>query len=248
MRAALHGEPASKIGEWQPCSDVLYYRLDTAYLVPVHEQLIMEGRCSAYSGGVTGLLCHAHNWSRGAGCWRPGSGDLGGQGDSHRQWYCGRGVLGACMPAVVQASGEWYQGFGLLVLVLYHSSTDLQAAHWTTGCLNYVFRPTCYAPLTPLPEGLRALLYSGDHDMVVPHTGTRMWLYDEQDRFGGPTGPLQPWFMDGQVSHVLLRVTSVPQLVAYNAFPRGASASSGTHSGFCGATPASRNQRTSVHC
>ncbi len=44
VRAALHAEPVSKIGEWQPCSDVLYYRLDTAYLVPVHEQLIMEGR------------------------------------------------------------------------------------------------------------------------------------------------------------------------------------------------------------
>lgn len=50
-----------------------------------------------------------------------------------------------------------------------------------------------------LPLGLRALVYSGDHDMVVPHTGTRTWVYDKAE-LGSTDGPLRVWMLDGQVS------------------------------------------------
>ncbi|PNH08557.1 Serine carboxypeptidase 1 [Tetrabaena socialis] len=91
VRSALHAAPASVIGGWQPCSDELYYRLDTAELVPMHERLVAAG--------------------------------------------------------------------------------------------------------------LRVMVYSGDHDMVVPHTGTRAWLYGmAAKRLGGPEGPLRAWLMDGQVA------------------------------------------------
>ncbi|KAG2482612.1 hypothetical protein HYH03_018456 [Edaphochlamys debaryana] len=48
-------------------------------------------------------------------------------------------------------------------------------------------------------EGLRVLVYSGDHDMVVPHIGTRTWLYDKAD-LGGREEPLRTWRMKGQVA------------------------------------------------
>ncbi|EFJ44699.1 hypothetical protein VOLCADRAFT_118648 [Volvox carteri f. nagariensis] len=89
VRSALHAAPWSVIGGWQPCSDVLYYRLDTMDLVSVHEELVREG--------------------------------------------------------------------------------------------------------------LRALVYSGDHDMVVPHTGTRTWLYDKAN-LGRTDGPLRPWMLHGQIA------------------------------------------------
>ncbi|GIL92089.1 hypothetical protein Vretifemale_19576, partial [Volvox reticuliferus] len=89
VRSALRAAPFSVVGEWQPCSDVLYYRLDTMDLVPVHEDLVRQG--------------------------------------------------------------------------------------------------------------LRALVYSGDHDMVVPHTGTRKWLYDKA-KLGSTDGPLRPWMLHGQIA------------------------------------------------
>ena len=42
------------------------------------------------------------------------------------------------------------------------------------------------------------LVYSGDHDMVVPHTGTRAWLYDIA-QLGGAEEPLRAWMLNGQV-------------------------------------------------
>ncbi|KAG2450264.1 hypothetical protein HYH02_004775 [Chlamydomonas schloesseri] len=96
VRAALHAAPLSVLPDWQPCSDVLYYAMDTADLVPTHVRL--AGR-----------------------------------------------------------------------------------------------------------EGLRVLVYSGDHDMVVPHTGTTAWLYGRASgggggRLGRPDGPLRPWTYKGQVA------------------------------------------------
>lgn len=65
---------------------------------------------------------------------------------------------------------------------------------------------TCNAPVSccPVPQrpfamlcaGLRALLYSGDHDFVVPFTGTRAWIYSMQlpvER------PYAAWTIEGQV-------------------------------------------------
>ncbi|GIL61913.1 hypothetical protein Vafri_16287 [Volvox africanus] len=97
VRAALRAAPFSVIGEWQPCSDVLYYRLDTMNLVPVHEDLVRQG--------------------------------------------------------------------------------------------------------------LRALVYSGDHDMVVPHTGTRKWVYDKAD-LGSTDGPLRPWMLHGQIAGFTARFSA----------------------------------------
>ena len=44
--------------------------------------------------------------------------------------------------------------------------------------------------------GLRGLVYSGDHDMVVPHTGTRKWVFGLPHKTKEPFGP---WMIDGQV-------------------------------------------------
>lgn len=64
--------------------------------------------------------------------------------------------------------------------------------------------PRPFRPPRP-PSGLRVLVYSGDHDMVVPHTGTTAWLYGRasgggRGRLGRPDGPLRPWALGGQVA------------------------------------------------
>ncbi|KAG2482615.1 hypothetical protein HYH03_018458 [Edaphochlamys debaryana] len=70
-------------------------------------------------------------------------------------------------------------------------------------CSDIVHYDMVKADMAPLHEalvreGLRALVYTGDHDMVVPHTGTRAWLFDKAD-LGGVEQPLRPWLMGGQV-------------------------------------------------
>lgn len=61
--------------------------------------------------------------------------------------------------------------------------------------------PNSAGSMVPVHErlqhhGLRALIYSGDHDYVVPFTGTRAWLHSlgraHRHRW-------QAWTMDGQV-------------------------------------------------
>lgn len=50
-----------------------------------------------------------------------------------------------------------------------------------------------------LKAGLRVLVYSGDHDMVIPHTGSREWVW----ALGLPQdAPLLPWKLNGQVRPV----------------------------------------------
>lgn len=61
------------------------------------------------------------------------------------------------------------------------------------------------------PTGLRALIYSGDHDLCVPHTGSEAWTAamhksDSQEcqadvdddntltKCDGVTNPWQPWY------------------------------------------------------
>ncbi|GIM11442.1 hypothetical protein Vretimale_14915 [Volvox reticuliferus] len=68
--------------------------------------------------------------------------------------------------------------------------------------LDWLNRAEVRAALRAAPfsvVGLRALVYSGDHDMVVPHTGTRKWLYDKA-KLGSTDGPLRPWMLHGQIA------------------------------------------------
>ncbi|XP_070043419.1 serine carboxypeptidase-like 18 isoform X4 [Nicotiana tomentosiformis] len=48
-----------------------------------------------------------------------------------------------------------------------------------------------------ISKSCRALIYSGDHDMVVPHSSTEEWI----DSLKLPiTDDWEPWFVDGQVA------------------------------------------------
>ncbi|MEW5301933.1 MAG: hypothetical protein WDW36_004757 [Sanguina aurantia] len=64
--------------------------------------------------------------------------------------------------------------------------------------LNYALDTAAMQPwhLDLQDMGMQALLYSGDHDMVVPFTGTRKWV----DAMGlKQLQPYKPWFIDHQI-------------------------------------------------
>jgi len=64
--------------------------------------------------------------------------------------------------------------------------------HYRTGPVSMT---ALHAQL--VERGLRALVYSGDHDFVVPFTSTRDWVY----RLGlRQEQPYKPWTVDGQVA------------------------------------------------
>lgn len=71
-------------------------------------------------------------------------------------------------------------------------------------CSDYLLYRLDTVALAPTHErllaaGLRGLVYSGDHDMIVPHTGTRRWVFGlpGHDKLHGQFGP---WTIDGQIA------------------------------------------------
>ncbi|OWM79154.1 hypothetical protein CDL15_Pgr003325 [Punica granatum] len=48
-----------------------------------------------------------------------------------------------------------------------------------------------------IKDGYRALVYSGDHDMLIPHTGTEGWIYSFNMTV---VDDWRPWFVDGQIA------------------------------------------------
>jgi serine carboxypeptidase-like clade 1 len=46
-------------------------------------------------------------------------------------------------------------------------------------------------------KGYRSLVYSGDHDMVVPYIGTQSWI---RSLNFSVVDDWRPWYVDGQVA------------------------------------------------
>jgi serine carboxypeptidase-like clade 1 len=53
-------------------------------------------------------------------------------------------------------------------------------------------------PLAPRPRPLRALVLSGDHDLVVPVTGTRAWVYGEMAPAMRAARRWSPWWYEAE--------------------------------------------------
>ena len=65
--------------------------------------------------------------------------------------------------------------------------------------------------------GLRVLIYSGDHDMCVPHTGSEAWTRGLALK---PTQPWRPWKVNNQVSQYSLSLLICPHAVCPDAVGR----------------------------
>ncbi|GIL64198.1 hypothetical protein Vafri_18178, partial [Volvox africanus] len=84
-----------------------------------------------------------------------------------------------------------------------HAAPTDDIGYWTL-CSDKISYMRDHGSMIPIHinntkgHGLRALIYSGDHDMAVPHTGSEAWTGD----LGFPVkAPWQPWFVaDNQVA------------------------------------------------
>lgn len=83
-----------------------------------------------------------------------------------------------------------------------HAKPVAEMGRWElcTERLTYISNMGSMIPLhrnLTLLSGLRALIYSGDHDMCVPYTGSEVWTrgmgYAVTDRW-------RPWYLDEQVA------------------------------------------------
>ncbi|KAL3730238.1 hypothetical protein ACJRO7_027271 [Eucalyptus globulus] len=63
-----------------------------------------------------------------------------------------------------------------------------------------------------IKRGVRALIYSGDHDMVIPYVGTQAWI----DTLNLTIYQYwHPWFVDGQVAGYATLYSYLPSLLTY---------------------------------
>ncbi|KAF7851605.1 hypothetical protein BT93_L3488 [Corymbia citriodora subsp. variegata] len=63
-----------------------------------------------------------------------------------------------------------------------------------------------------IKRGLRALIYSGDHDMVIPYVGTQLWIDSLNLTI---SEGWHAWFVDGQVAGYATLYSSFPSLLTY---------------------------------
>lgn len=82
-----------------------------------------------------------------------------------------------------------------------HAAPVADAGRWLlcTERLTYISNMGSMIPIhrNLTTKGYRALIYSGDHDMCVPYTGSEVWTrgmgYEVTDRW-------RPWYLDAQVA------------------------------------------------
>lgn len=55
-----------------------------------------------------------------------------------------------------------------------------------------------------IKDGYRVLVYSGDHDLVIPYVGTLSWILSLNLTIGEDW---RPWFVDGQVAGYTMKFT-----------------------------------------
>ncbi|KAF8034218.1 hypothetical protein BT93_C0489 [Corymbia citriodora subsp. variegata] len=63
-----------------------------------------------------------------------------------------------------------------------------------------------------IKRGLRALIYSGDHDMVIPYVGTQAWIDTLNLTI---SEDWHAWFVDGQVAGYATLYSSFPSLLTF---------------------------------
>lgn len=109
------------------------------------------------------------------------------------------GLTPPCLDA--RAASLWLNDESVRAAI--HAQPRRVIGDWTV-CSNHLFYKRVIPSLIPIHKdltqkrGLRALVYSGDHDMAVPHTGSEVWTATLLG--GNETAPWRPWMVAGQVA------------------------------------------------
>lgn len=222
VREALHAAPKNWTGSWQLCSKRIHYRSDGGSMLPIHNSLVRtHGECpDCADHAAQSLMCpfpesvfpppYVDPVDPAAIC----------------QYAClfsgnvARALSAEWIPSSRQATNtnEAYMGPPTTRMQRF---IGLDERQYKYGQLHLLFALAMYA-------GLRALIYSGDHDMAVPHTGTEAWTAamhksnatecaevnisnntELVKQCDGTTTPWQAWYN----SEVPAQVSAVPVLL-----------------------------------
>ncbi|KAK7308120.1 hypothetical protein VNO77_41717 [Canavalia gladiata] len=108
--------------------------------------------------------------------------------------------------------GRWCRAYNYLFIQNWANDKEVQEAlHVRIGTINKWER--CNASLSYVfditssidyhrnftSEDLRAIIYSGDHDMVIPYVGTEEWI-QSLNLTVSSEDEWRPWFVDGQIA------------------------------------------------
>ncbi|KAG2483710.1 hypothetical protein HYH03_017428 [Edaphochlamys debaryana] len=138
------------------------------------------------------------------GSW-PLAGGVPRQGEEVLNWaHVGRrlGLLGLTPPCTDSTAADLWLN-DPMVRDAIHAAPKSAIGPWTL-CSDKISYTRTHGSMIPVhvsntkTYGLRALIYSGDHDMAVPHTGSEAWTSE----LGYPVkSAWAPWFVaDGQVA------------------------------------------------
>ncbi|XP_062177075.1 serine carboxypeptidase-like 7 [Alnus glutinosa] len=122
------------------------------------------------------------------------------------------------LPSPTRTGDFWCKNFQYLLMDIWGNYKSVQdALHVRPGTIKEFFRCNVTLDYTVVTNdvvpyhknltdtGLQILVFSGDHDMVIPHNGIEQWIYSLDLTLDTDW---RPWFVDGQVAGYTMKYTN----------------------------------------